>query len=124
MDAIRPELAADARHAPLLALVDDRPVGFALVWLIADEMHLVNLAVDPQWRRAGIAHALVATMLEVARKRSMVRVTLEVRDTNEAARRLYLGFGFRDVAVRPHYYPDTREDAVIMLLEPGQSGPG
>jgi ribosomal-protein-alanine N-acetyltransferase len=114
---ILPELADDGRHLPLLASIDGEAVGFALVWVIADEMHLVNFAVEPARRRRGIGRALLTEVLDRARQRDISMVTLEVRETNEAARVLYRDFGFVEVALRPGYYPDTREDAVIMLLQ-------
>ena len=116
-DALRPELADDGRHLPLIAEVEGEAAGFALVWVVADELHLVNFAVRPALRRRGIGRALLAEVLDRARERDLRRVTLEVREGNEAARALYREFGFVEIALRPAYYPDTREDAVIMLRE-------
>jgi len=116
-EALAPELEVDGRHEPVLAMLGGEPVGFALVWVIADERHLVNLAVDPGHRRQGIGQQMLTEVIERARADGARLVTLEVRESNEAARKLYRDFGFIDVALRPHYYPDSREDAVIMLLE-------
>lgn len=118
------ELQDDGRHLPLLALVDGEPAGFALVWSVADEMHLVNFAVDPRFRRQGIGRALLEQVFAEARERDLRRITLEVREGNEAARALYRQFGFVEIALRPRYYPDTREDAVIMLCEIGEPPAG
>jgi len=120
--AIGPELQDDTRHLPLVALLDDCIVAFALLWVIGDEVHLVNFAVRPEQRRAGVGRALLVEVLARARARSVRRVTLEVREGNEVARLLYREFGFAEVALRPRYYPDTREDAVIMLLELADDG--
>jgi ribosomal-protein-alanine N-acetyltransferase len=114
---LEPELAEDDRHQPVLALLDGEPIGFALVWVIADERHLVNFAVDPGHRRKGIGREMLSGIIGRARDDGARLVTLEVRSTNEPARELYRDFGFVDVALRPRYYPDTHEDAVIMLLE-------
>ena len=119
-EALIPELSDDGRHLPLLAVLDGATVGFALLWVVADEMHLVNFAVDPGLRRKGIGRAMMDEVLERARANETRLLTLEVRDTNAAARELYRGFGFVEVALRPRYYPDTDEDAVIMLLELGE----
>ena len=119
-----PELVEDGRHQPVLALLDGEPVGFALVWVIADERHLVNFAVEPRHRRAGIGRQMLSGVVERAREEGARMITLEVRSTNEAALALYRDFGFIEVALRPRYYPDTREDAVIMLLELPQPGEG
>jgi ribosomal-protein-alanine N-acetyltransferase len=114
---LAPELVNDGRHQPVLAFLDGVPVGFALVWVIDDERHLVNFAVDPACRLRGIGRQLLDGVVQRAREEGARLIPLEVRETNEAARRLYADFGFVDVALRPRYYPDTREDAVIMLLE-------
>lgn len=115
--ALLPELADDGRHLPLVAEVEGEVVAFALLWLVADEMHLVNFAVLPALRRAGIGRKLMNEAVRQALDHGVRRMTLEVRDSNEAARRLYEEFGFVEVALRRDYYPDTREDAVIMLRE-------
>jgi ribosomal-protein-alanine N-acetyltransferase len=60
-------------------------------------------------------------MIEVARSRACRVVTLEVRRSNQAAQRLYQRFGFRSVGVRPYYYTDDQEDAVVMVLELGSA---
>ena len=114
---LAPELVADGRHDPILVTLDGETVGFALVWVIADERHLVNFAVDPRLRRRGIGREMLTGIIERARRDGARLITLEVREGNEAARKLYRDFGFIDVALRPRYYPDTHEDAVIMLLE-------
>ena len=112
---LAPELEDDGRRLPLVALSDGDLVAFALIWIVADELHLVNFAVSPLRRREGIGQALLDEVLARARDRRTKIVTLEVRDGNEAARRLYRASGFVEIALRPDYYPDTREDAVIML---------
>jgi ribosomal-protein-alanine N-acetyltransferase len=114
--AIEPELRADGRHFPMVAVEDETVVAFALAWSVADEMHLVNFAVDPPRRREGVGRRLLRELVALARERGLRMLTLEVRDGNEAARELYRREGFVEVALRPGYYPDTREDAVIMLL--------
>jgi len=112
---ISPELEDDGRHLPLVAFRDDELVAFALIWILADELHLVNFAVRRELRREGIGRALLDEVLARAVERGATIVTLEVRDGNEAARELYGASGFVEVALRPSYYPDTHEDAVIMI---------
>ncbi len=121
---LAPELEEDGRHLPLVAFINDELVAFALVRIVAGELHLVNFAVKPARRREGVGQALLDEVLARARDRGTKIVTLEVRDGNEAARELYRASGFVEVALRPDYYPDTSEDAVIMLktLE-GTPGP-
>jgi ribosomal-protein-alanine N-acetyltransferase len=100
------------RHA-----VTGRIVAFCNYWLVADEVHLLNVASHPQERRLGHASRLLAHVIDYARLAACRLVTLEVRRSNEAAQRLYRRFAFKAVGVRPRYYVDDDEDAVVMSLE-------
>ena len=96
---------------------DGAVVAFANYWLVADELHILNIATHPHARRRGYATRLLAHMTEVARQVPCRLMTLEVRRSNAAAQRLYRRFAFRAVGVRPNYYAEDNEDAVVMLLE-------
>jgi ribosomal-protein-alanine N-acetyltransferase len=87
--------------------------GFVVYWVIADEMHLLNLAVHPAHRRRGVSRALLTTSLEKAHSQGAAVVWLEVRPSNQAALTLYQSFGFEEVGIRPGYYTDNGEDALI-----------
>jgi ribosomal-protein-alanine N-acetyltransferase len=104
-----------------LDLLWDRPggraVGFCNYWRVADELHILNLAVHPDFRRRGHASTLVRHMLEVARQHQTRVVSLEVRASNRSAQSLYRKFGFREMGMRPKYYADNGENAVLMDLE-------
>ncbi|HET6613780.1 MAG TPA: ribosomal protein S18-alanine N-acetyltransferase [Kofleriaceae bacterium] len=95
-------------------------VAYASYWLVKDEVHLLNLAVDPAHRRRGHARALLGHVIAFAEAHRCRFVTLEVRRSNTAARSLYAGCGFVAVGVRPNYYVQDREDAVVMTLDFGQ----
>lgn len=97
-----------------LASVDAEVVGFLVFWVVYDEIHILNVAVDPKVRRRGVARALLACLLERARSAEMTSVTLEVRVSNVAAQRLYEAFGFRRIGQRKAYYADNGEDAFIL----------
>lgn len=101
----------------LVAIADGNVVGYGGVWLVVDEAHVTNLAIDPAYRRRGIGKRLMAALLDSAREAGMVCSTLEVRTGNLAAIELYRGLGYRDVAIRKGYYPDNREDALVMWLD-------
>jgi [ribosomal protein S18]-alanine N-acetyltransferase len=88
-------------------------LGFVGAALFPDEAHVMTIAVDPPAQGRGIGARLVAGMLEEVGRAGLETVTLEVRESNIAARRLYRRAGFEDAGVRPDYYPDG-EDAVIM----------
>ena len=94
-----------------------RVVAFGNYWLVADEVHLLNLATHAEDRRAGHASRLLAHIVEFGRARRCRIVTLEVRRSNAAALRLYRRFGFRAVGVRANYYAEDQEDAIVMLLD-------
>ena len=87
--------------------------GFAVVWLVHDELHVLNVAVAPEARRRGVARALLAEVEERARGQGARVAMLEVRRSNGPAIALYRAAGYREVAVRPRYYPDG-EDARVM----------
>jgi ribosomal-protein-alanine N-acetyltransferase len=120
-EAILEELGRDWAR---LDVVRDGPAGvvaFANYWLVADEVHLLNLATLPHRRCQGHATRLLTRMLEVARTLRCRLVTLEVRRSNQAAQRLYQRFSFRSVGVRPNYYSDDQEDAIVMILDLGSA---
>ena len=104
-----------------LELLRDRPggraIGFCNYWRVADELHILNVAVHPEFRRQGHASTLVRHMLQVARQHQTRVVSLEVRASNRSAQSLYRKFGFREVGMRPKYYADNGEDALLMDLE-------
>lgn len=101
----------------MVGLVEGRVIAYALSWFVADEVHIVNLAVHPQWRRRGVARYLMREVFDCALRRGMAIATLEVRFHNRAAIGLYESMGFRQVAIRKNYYADNGEDALVMLTE-------
>ena len=108
------ELRGNRMARYVVARVRDRVVGFAGLWLMVDEAHITTIAVHPDWRRQRIGRQLVLNLLELAYAIGAVRMTLEVRPSNEAAQALYRSFGFDVAGRRPHYYTDDGEDALVM----------
>jgi ribosomal-protein-alanine N-acetyltransferase len=94
--------------------------GYIVFWLVADEMHILNLAVAPAYRRHGMARQLVLAAIKRAYFKGARRVFLEVRASNAAAQKLYSALGFTGTSVRKEYYDSPVEDAVIMTLEQGR----
>lgn len=92
-------------------------MGYACWWEVVDECHITNFAVAPAHRRKGVGDFLLERILEDARGRGLLRATLEVRLGNAAAIALYEKWGFTAAAMRPRYYPDNREDALVMWKE-------
>jgi ribosomal-protein-alanine N-acetyltransferase len=93
-------------------------VGFLGLWLNVGEAHIVTVAVRATHRRRGIGELLVMSAIDMAIKSEQEVVTLECRVSNTAAQALYLKYGFRKVGVRPKYYTENNEDALIMTTLP------
>jgi len=93
----------------------ERPVvGFCAFWLVFDEIHINNVAILPDRRGHGLGTALVRHVLAEGRRLGAGRATLEVRASNEGARRLYERLGFHVAARRPGYYTSPVEDALVL----------
>lgn len=96
--------------------------GYIVSWVVADELHIGNVAVALRLRRSGTGTELVRRSLAVAVERGVEFATLEVRASNAGAIRLYERFGFRPVAMMKSYYPDNGEDAVVMMAALAREG--
>jgi ribosomal-protein-alanine N-acetyltransferase len=93
-------------------------IGYYILLVAAGEAHLLNLSVAAAYQRGGHGSALLAEAMRMARERGALHIFLEVRPSNDGAKALYSRFGFRQVAVRPGYYParEGREDALVLTL--------
>ena len=101
-----------------MAKTATKVVGYVGMWVILDEGHITNLAVDPAYRRKGIGRALLEHLITEGKKRGVRFLTLEVRSSNLVAQQLYRKLGFYEAGVRPGYYQDNQEDAIIMWKGP------
>ncbi|MBR6522754.1 MAG: ribosomal protein S18-alanine N-acetyltransferase [Oscillospiraceae bacterium] len=100
-----------------LAAVDgDTLVGYIGVQTVLDEGYINNVAVRPEYRRQGIAAALISLLVEQARAIGLAFLTLEVRENNAPAISLYEKLGFTTVGKRKNYYEKPREDAILMTI--------
>jgi ribosomal-protein-alanine N-acetyltransferase len=120
-DLLRRELSHDWSTVLLATETRSRPggsaetiLGFVIFWLVHDELHVLNVAVAPEERRRGVARALMLEAEERARAHGARIATLEVRRSNSGAIALYRSMGYREVGVRPGYYADEGEDAIVM----------
>jgi ribosomal-protein-alanine N-acetyltransferase len=100
----------------LVALEGETIVGYGGEWVIMDEVHITTIAVSREHRGKQIGERLFSEMLAIGIRRGATRATLEVREGNDVARRLYMKYGFVDVAQRKAYYNDNHENAAIMWL--------
>lgn len=121
--AFRQELEMNRLARYLLVKAGGEVVAYGGIWLMVDEAHVTTFAVLPAWRRMGIGGLLMVELMRVAHDVGASVATLEVRLSNEAARALYARFGFRPVGLRPRYYSDNGEDALIMTTDRLDSAP-
>ncbi len=116
--AYRQELETNRLAHYLVAELAGEVVGYGGVWIMVDEAHITTFAVRPGYRRRRIGERLLLALLDLSIELGAREATLEVRLSNMAARRLYEKYGFRPVGIRPRYYSDNQEDALIMTTEP------
>jgi ribosomal-protein-alanine N-acetyltransferase len=104
---------------------EGRGIGaYVAFQVVADEMHLLNLTVAPEWRGRGWGRWLLRLALGLGGRRGARRALLEVRQSNQAALALYQKAGFRQIAVRRNYYTRPQEDALVLEKTGIGSGPG
>jgi len=101
----------------LVALEGDRVTGYVGSQSVLGESDMMNVAVHPEFRRKGIAEKLVLELVRQLKERGNYCLTLEVRASNDPARRLYEKLGFQQVGLRKNYYRNPREDACILRKE-------
>lgn len=100
------ELVTESGEKQIIAMI--------VIWIILDEAHIATIAVHPDYRRQGIARQLLVESLRSCISRGVKTATLEVRESNLAAQRLYGEFKFFEVGRRKNYYRDNKEDAILM----------
>lgn len=107
-----------AGHSCWVLCVGQSIAGYGILSTGAGEAHLLNLCVGPEYRGRGLGRHLLARLLDIAKWDRAERVFLEVRPSNPLAKTLYESAGFRQIGLRPRYYParDGREDAIVMVL--------
>lgn len=113
-EVIRHDMNENGKARYYLAIDAGKPVGYMSVWAMDYEGYINNIAVLPGHRRNGIGSMLIDMMLDATEAEGIVSHTLEVRESNKAARNLYTGFSFRETGRREKYYSDNGEDAIIM----------
>lgn len=107
-------------YAQIWGWLEDGSVeGYLIGWVVFEEFHIANLAVSPDFRRRGVARALVEHALDWAKAEGAEQALLEVRASNEAAQRLYRSLGFDLISIRKDYYIHPTEDAWVFLMNLG-----
>jgi ribosomal-protein-alanine N-acetyltransferase len=100
-----------------VSIEQNKITGYIIFEKVLDEGHITNLAVSKEYQRKGLASELINKILDLARQQKIKQVFLEVRESNEAARKLYLKFGFLEIGKRKAYYNKTNENAIILKLD-------
>ena len=116
-DSFRQELERNVAARYLVAVKDGRVVGYAGAWIILDESHITNIAVEESERGQGIGRKLTEALIQYISNLGAAYATLEVRVSNERAQQLYKSLGFVSVGKRKRYYEDNGEDAFLMVCE-------
>ncbi|HVM71429.1 MAG TPA: ribosomal protein S18-alanine N-acetyltransferase [Anaerolineales bacterium] len=115
--SFRYELTENQVSRGWVAEVEGKIAAMLVLWLIVDEAHIATIAVHPDFRRQGIGEQILLYALRAAHNEGAQRAFLEVRAGNTAAQAMYKKYGFEVVGVRPGYYKDNNEDALLMNLE-------
>ena len=97
-------------------LYENRIIAYCFSWIIIDEFHIGNFAVIKEFRRKGVGENFLRFIIDRGKELGASFFYLEVRKSNEAARKLYEKFGFKTMGVRREYYSDNKEDAIVMGL--------
>ena len=116
-DAFRKEITDNPVARYLVAEKDGAVIGFAGAWIILDESHITNIAIEESRRGLGCGRALTTALMQYLSNLGAAYATLEVRRSNLRAQNLYKSLGFVELGVRKRYYEDNREDALIMVCD-------
>ncbi len=111
------ELVENTLAEYYVLVLDDDIVGYGGMWLILDEIHITNIAIDTAFRGRGYSKTLMDALIDFGHANGYHHMTLEVRVSNVVAIALYEKFDFVSVGKRPKYYVDTGEDALVMWKE-------
>lgn len=113
-ESFRLEISKNQLARYFVAEVDGVVAGYGGIWLILDEGHITNIAVDEKYRRMGLGKKILEELLYLCRSYGVKSITLEVREDNEPAKKLYKSYGFIESGRRRNYYQDVGKDAILM----------
>lgn len=116
LDAFTSELTNPFSRPIVAKSKDGTIVGYAIYWIAGPEVHLLNIAVKPQYRRRGIGCLLMKHIVEESRKGDAKMIFLEVRVSNHVAKSFYTKWGFQKVGLRRRYYSNGEDAEILMLL--------
>ncbi len=113
-DAFYNELHSNRSAHYYVAKLDDKTVAYGGIWVVMEDSHVTTIAVDKEHRGRKFGDVLLARLIGEAIARGAAWMTLEVRESNTVAQRLYRKYGFATVATRRAYYSDNNENALVM----------
>lgn len=117
-EAFEHEMTTNLYSYYILAETEEKEiVGYCGMWIVMDESHITNVAVTEKMRGLKIGEGLMREAIRVVLEQEVVLMTLEVRVSNDVAKKLYYKLGFQDGGIRKNYYTDTQEDALVMWVE-------
>ena len=121
-ESFRVEITGNPLAKYFIAEIDGKVLGYGGIWLVLDEGHITNIAVAKEYRGMGIGNHIVEALILYCKIKGIKNMTLEVRESNTVAQNLYKKYGFLECGIRPNYYSDDHEDAVIMwkVVEEGE----
>ncbi|MFI3301238.1 MAG: ribosomal protein S18-alanine N-acetyltransferase [Candidatus Gastranaerophilales bacterium] len=117
MESFYNELSNDLAHYFAAVNEDDELIGYAGCWIIFEEAHMTNIAVDLNYHRKGVGEALLNAIVQECYEQMVKYITLEVRESNISAITLYEKYGFKSLGIRKGYYQNNNENALIMWTE-------
>ena len=113
-EAFRREVTENEMAIYIVVEVDGTVRGYGGMWAVLNEGHITNIAVHPDFRRIHIGSSLIIGLFDGAERNNLDCLTLEVRESNIAAQKMYKRFGFKPEGIRKGYYQDNNENAIIM----------
>lgn len=113
IDSIEKELSNKLAKY-IVALDNDKVIGFVGMWIVFDEGDITNIAVHPDYRKRGIGDLLIDNLTSFCRENNINSLTLEVRESNIPAQRLYEKHEFKEEGIRKNFYDNPKENAIIM----------
>ena len=108
------ELTKNKMAIYIVAKEDEKIIGYGGMWHVINEGHITNVAVKKEYRGKGIGNQIINALIDIAKEKEMIGITLEVRTSNDVAQNLYKKNGFIIEGIRKEYYDDNKEDAILM----------
>lgn len=108
------ELTKNKMAIYIVAKENENIIGYGGMWHVINEGHITNVAVKKEYRGKGIGSKIIEALINIAKEKEMIGITLEVRTSNNIAQSIYKKNGFIMEGIRKEYYDDNKEDAIVM----------